>query len=85
MDHESSLPPPSPELVALRIFAEAHWRSLRPKERLRFQKRLSEVLSEIETQPILFRPPDQHAALKVARVGATAWVNRVMRGLVTRG
>lgn len=85
MNDAPELPPPSTELVALRVFAEAHWRSLKPKQRLMFQKSLTDILVEMDEAPLTLRQPAEHAAVKRARIRATAWVERIMQELARRG
>lgn len=85
MEPGQELPSPSAELVALRVFAEAHWRMLKPKDRLRFQSLLVEALSDMDSEPIRIRGEPDHAALKVARESAKVWVGRVLRDLVRMG
>lgn len=85
MSDASDLPPPSAELVALRVFAEAHWRSLKPKQRLLFQKALADVMVDMDEAPLTLRQPSEHAAVKKARVRAILWVSRIMQELAQRG
>lgn len=81
---EPELPPTSPEFVALRIFAAAHLRTLKPKDQMRFSTELVKVMAEMEEAPIEMRPPEQHAAVQTARVRAIAWVRRAMTDVMRR-
>ena len=85
MYEPAELPAVSPELVAMRLLAEAHWRSLKPKQRLAFQKSLSDLLAEMDEAPIFIRPVAEHATVKRCRAGAQAWLRRVMSDMVRRG
>jgi len=80
------MPPPSAELVALRVLFEAHFRTLKPGQKIRYQKALGDVLAEMEDDEAIvsFRPPEQTAMVREARGGARAWVLRVMRDILRR-
>lgn len=84
-DAPQDLPPPSPELVAERVLIEAIWRTLKPKQRLAFQKSIVDVLSEMDEAPLTMRPAADHAALKASRERAKVWLSRVMRDVVRNG
>lgn len=79
------LPPPSPELAALRVICEAHWRTLKPRDRLKFQKSIVDILAEMEEAPLTIRPVEEHAAQRASRVKARAWISAVLRDVVRWG
>lgn len=79
------MPPPSPELVALRVMVLAHWRTLKPRQKLMFQKALTEVLHDLDEDPITLRPSADHAAVKASRLRGGHWVRRVMGDILRTG
>lgn len=81
----SPLPPPTPELVALRVFTQAYWRTLKPKERLKLQAAIAEAVGELEAAPLLMRPTEDPARLASSRARGIAWVRRVMSDVLRAG
>jgi hypothetical protein len=77
------LPPVTPELVALRVLTEAHLRSLKPAKRIEFQKRVAEVLNEMDRDGgiVPIRPDTEEAQVRWARMQARRWIGAILQRL----
>jgi hypothetical protein len=75
------LPPPTPELVALRVLTEAHLRMLKPAKRVEFQRTVAEVLKEMDRDGgvVPIRPDTEEAQVRWARLQARRWISAIMQ------
>lgn len=83
-DGAENLPAVTAELVALRVMTEAHFRIMKPRDRLRLQQSLFEILAEMDEEPIRIRPAVEVAALKIARGRAKLWLGQLIQDIVRR-
>jgi len=82
----TALPKPSPELVLLRVFLEAHLETIPRKQRIAYLRRVGEIMDEEAAMQhiVTFRPKADVRALTHARDAAHAWLRLVMGRLLTR-
>lgn len=83
---QSDLPPPSPELVLIRIFVESYLATVPRKRAMAFMKQASEILATEESMALLFpiRPQSDHASIARARRQALAMYRQLMPTLLAR-